>query len=127
PGGLRDALAEIVGDPTLELAYPIEDAGRLVNTQGRPVVFPAGKEQTTLVGDGRALAVAAHAPGVLDDDQLVTDVAAAARLALENERLQAAVHARVDDLRASRARILEAGDPRRQRAPARPPPAGRTR
>src|SRR5262249_37645219 len=62
PGGLRDALAEIVGDPTLELAYPIEDAGRLVDTQGRPVVFPAGKEQTTLVGDGCALAVAAHAP-----------------------------------------------------------------
>jgi len=114
-GGLRDALAEIVGDPTLELAYPIEDAGRLVDTDGRPVVFAAGKEHTTLVGDGRALAVAAHAPGVLDDDQLVADVAAAARLVLENERLQAAVHARVDDLRASRARILEAGDAERQR------------
>jgi signal transduction histidine kinase len=114
PGGLRDALAAIVGDPTLELAYPLEGSDLLVDTQGRPAVFSAGKQQTNLVGDGRALAVAAHAPGLLDD-QLVSEVAAAARLALENERLQADVHARLDELRRSRARIVEAGDAERRR------------
>src|SRR5439155_625935 len=40
---------------------------------------------------------------------------AAARLALENERLQAEVRARLDELRASRARIVEAGDRERSR------------
>jgi signal transduction histidine kinase len=42
-------------------------------------------------------------------------VTAAARLALENERLQAEVRARLEELRASRARIVEAGDAERKR------------
>jgi signal transduction histidine kinase len=115
PGGLRDALATIVGDPTIELAYPLEDSDRLVDTQGRPVVLSPSKQQTSLVGGGRPLAVAAHSPGLLDDDQLVAEVAAAARLALENERLQAEVRARLAELRGSRARIVEAGDSERRR------------
>jgi signal transduction histidine kinase len=115
PGGLREALAAIVGDPTLELAYPLEDSDRLVDTRGRPVTLSPGKQQTSLIGDGRPLAVAAHAPGVLDDEQLVAEVAAAARLALENERLQAEVRSRLEELRRSRARIVEAGDAERRR------------
>ena len=43
-------------------------------------------------------------------------VGAAAALALENERLNAELRAQVEELRASRARIVEAG---RRRAPAR--------
>jgi signal transduction histidine kinase len=42
-------------------------------------------------------------------------VTAAARLALENERLQAEVRARLEELRASRARIVEASDAERKR------------
>jgi signal transduction histidine kinase len=52
---------------------------------------------------------------VLDDAQLVEEVTAAARLALENERLQAEVRAQLEDLRSSRARIVEAGDAERTR------------
>jgi signal transduction histidine kinase len=115
PAGLRDALAEIVGDPTLELAYPLEGSDRLVDRQGRQIVLSAAKQRTSLIGDGRVLAVAAHAPGLLDDDDLVGEVASAARLALENERLQAEVHARLQELRGSRARIVEAGDAERRR------------
>ena len=40
---------------------------------------------------------------------------AAARLALENERLQAEVRAQLEELRASRARIVDAGDAERKR------------
>ena len=115
PGGLRNALAEIIGDPTLELAYPLEGSDRLVDTLGRPVELSPGKQQTTLVAEGRPLAVAAHAPGLLDDEPLVAEVAAAAQLALENERLQAEVRARLEELRRSRARIVEAGDAERRR------------
>jgi signal transduction histidine kinase len=115
PGGLRDALAGIVGDETLELAYPVGESDRLVNVEGREVELGHGKEQTRLVGEGRTLAVLAHEPGLLDDQQLVVAVTAAARLALENERLQAEVRARVRELRRSRARIVEAGDAERRR------------
>lgn len=115
PGGLRDVLAEIVGDPGLVLGYPLEAPDRLVDVTGRSVGFPETLERTTLVQDGRTVAVLAHAPGLLDDEQLVAEVAAAGCLAFENERLQAEVSARVEDLRASRARIVTAGDAERRR------------
>jgi signal transduction histidine kinase len=115
PGGLGHALARIVGDPGLALAYPLGDGSRLVDAEGRPVELPPASETTSLVQDGRTVAVLAHRPGVLDDEQLVEEVAAAARLALENERLQAEVKARLDELRSSRARIVEAGDAERKR------------
>jgi signal transduction histidine kinase len=115
PGGLRDALAEIVGDPALALAFPLEGSGRLVDTHGRDVVFSPAQAQTTLTGDGRAIAVLSHAPHLLDDEQHLGEVVATARLALENERLQAGARARLDELRRSRARIVEAGDAERRR------------
>jgi signal transduction histidine kinase len=46
---------------------------------------------------------------------LVRTAGAAAALALENQRLSAELRARIEDLRASRARIVEAGDAERRR------------
>jgi signal transduction histidine kinase len=115
PGGLRDVLAGIVGDAELVLGYPVGDSDALVDAHGRPVDLRIGQERTNLVRDGRSVAVLAHVPGRLDDEQLVEEVTAAARLALENERLQADVRARVAELRASRARIVAAGDAERKR------------
>ena len=115
PGGLRLVLAGIVGDPELLIGYPIGDAGELVDAHGHPIDVSSRPAQTSLVREGHVVAVLAHAPGLLDDDQLVDEVAAAARLALENERLQADVRARMNELRASRARIVAAGDAERKR------------
>jgi signal transduction histidine kinase len=112
PGRLRDALAALLGDPSLRLAYPLED-GRLVDARGRTVEL-AG-EVTPIVHAGREVAQLAHRPGLLDDPALVEEVAAAARLALENERLQAETRAQLEDLRASRSRIVETGDTERRR------------
>jgi len=113
PGRLRDSLATIVGDPELVLAYPVGES-RLVDAEGRAVELSPALVRTNVVRDGRCVAVLGHAPGLLDE-QLVDEVAAAARLALENERLQAEVLARLEELRASRARIVETGDAERQR------------
>jgi signal transduction histidine kinase len=112
PGGLRDALAEVLGDPSVELGYHLDD-GRLVDARGRPVK-PTG-EVTPLVRDGRAVATVSHRPGLLDDPGLVDELATAARLALENERLRAEARAQLEDLRASRARIVADGDSERRR------------
>src|SRR5262245_10681515 len=114
-GGLRDVLAGIVGDADLVLAYPLDGSQRLVDARGRRVGPSAGGKRTSLVRDGSAVAVLEHAPGLLDDEQLTAEVTAAARLALENERLEAEVRARLEELRASRARIVEAGDAERKR------------
>jgi signal transduction histidine kinase len=113
---LREALAEIIGDSELELAYPLEGSERLVDSEGRVVELSAAKQQTNLVGDGgRCVAVLAHQAGLLDDEQLAREVTEVARLALENERLQAEVRARLVELKRSRARIVEAGDEERRR------------
>jgi signal transduction histidine kinase len=114
PGGLRDMLADLLGDPALILAYPRED-GRYVDARGRRVVLPLRLAVTPIVSDGRRLAVLAHRPALLDDPELPRQVAAAARLALENERLQAEAAARLEELRESRARIVAAGDAERKR------------
>lgn len=115
PGGLRDVLRGIVGDPELELVYSLGDREDLVDTEGQPVELSSHLEQTSLVRDGRAVAVLAHAPGLLGDEQLVEEVTTATRLALENERLQAEVRAHLQELRASRVRIVEASDAERRR------------
>jgi signal transduction histidine kinase len=114
PGGLRESLARIAGDPALVLAYPVGEAGRLVDAEGLPVEVETDRETTRLVHDGETVAVLAHRPGVFADEQL-EEVTAAARLALENERLQAEVQARLEELRSSRARVVETGDAERKR------------
>jgi signal transduction histidine kinase len=115
PGSLRAALAKAVGDPDLQIAYWLPDSQRHVDANGRPVAQPIagpGRPVTTLVRDGRRIAVVSHTAALPD---LERELGAAVRLALENERLQAEVLSRLDELRASRARIVETGDSERRR------------
>jgi signal transduction histidine kinase len=115
-GGLRNGLAAALSDPGLELAYPVGE-GRYADASGRALdVAPTdGRVATPLVRDGRPVAVIVHRAGLLDNPQLIDEVTSAARLALENERLQAEARAQLKDLRASRSRIIEAGDAERRR------------
>jgi signal transduction histidine kinase len=112
PGGLRDVLADTLGDPSLQLAYPLAD-GRRVDAQGRPLSLEG--TVTPLVRGGQQVAFLAHRAGLLDDPGLAEEVVAASRLALEHERLQAELAAQLEDLRASRARIIATGDGERRR------------
>jgi signal transduction histidine kinase len=115
-GDLRGALARTLADPELEIAYPVGE-GRYADAAGRTVDLAQveGRAATPLLRDGRPVAVLLHRSDLVDNLELVEEVAAAARLALENERLQAEVRAQLEDLRSSRARIIEAGDAERRR------------
>jgi signal transduction histidine kinase len=114
PGGLETILARTLDDPSLTLLYPLPD-GRRVDAGGRPAAPELGQAVTPLVRGGQTVALLAHRPGLLEDPGLVEQIAATARLALDNERLQAQVRAQLEDLRASRARIVERGDAERRR------------
>jgi signal transduction histidine kinase len=114
PRGLRDVLARVLRDPGLQLGYPLPD-GRRLDAGGRPVSPDAGQEVTRLHDGDLTLAELAHAPGRLDDPAAVSAIASAARLALRNEQLHAELRARLEDLRAMRARIVAAGDAERRR------------
>jgi signal transduction histidine kinase len=115
--GLRDALADGLGDPTLSLAYWVPAQGRYVDTLGEPVDLNGADERglTHVDHDGERVAVIRHDPALAEEPELLQGVAAAAALALENERLNVELRARVDELRASRARIVQAADDERRR------------
>jgi signal transduction histidine kinase len=117
PGGVRDALAQMLGDPELQLAYRRTDAETYVDAHGRPLDLAAGpgRATTPLLGEGHPIAALMHDARLLDDPGFIEEVVAAARLAIENERFQAEVRAQLESLRASRARIVEAGDTERCR------------
>jgi signal transduction histidine kinase len=61
------------------------------------------------------MAAILHDPALAEDPGLVAAVSAAVRLAVENERLTAEVEAQLREVRASRARIVAAGDAERRR------------
>lgn len=114
PGGVREALARAIGDPTLELALWLPDRGVWADERGRAITLPEGRERAvTLVGD--RLAAIVHDPVFLDQPAMLEAAGSAARFALENERLQAELRAQLVELRQSRARIVRAGDEERRR------------
>ena len=74
-----------------------------------------GKAVTRIVREGRPVAIVRHDAAAADAGRLERAIGAAARLAVDNERLRAGVLAQLEDLRASRTRIVEAGDAERRR------------
>ena len=112
---LREALARALGDPGLEVAYPRPGSGAWVDAGGAPVTLDDGRAVTRIERGGEPVAIVAHDPTLLDGAALAREIGAAARLSVDNERLQAAVLAQLADLRASRAEIVETGDAARRR------------
>jgi len=112
PGELREVLARTVGDPSLEVAYAVED--RWVDGNGVAMQLPdAGRGVTVVESAGAPIAALLHDPAL--DPGLVRAAGAAAALAIANERLRAEVRAQLEEVRASRQRIVEAGDRERKR------------
>jgi signal transduction histidine kinase len=114
PGGLRDALAAMLGDPSLAVLFPLGD-GRSVDAHGRPAEPGPGQAVTRLRQGGTEVALLAHRDGLLDDPGLADGITSLARLALHTERLRAETLVQLADLRASRARIVDVGDAERRR------------
>ena len=70
---------------------------------------------TVVERDGEPIAALLHDPALNDNAELVDSVCAAAALTLENERLQVELRARLVELQASRARLVEATEAERRR------------
>jgi signal transduction histidine kinase len=135
PASLRDALARALGDSTLQLAFRPPGGSGYADTAGLPVdperpgpgraVVPLATGSAEAAGDkagsgeaggGEAGdAVVVYDAGLELEPQLVRLTAAAASMALEHARLQAEVQAQLELVRASRARIVAAGDAERRR------------
>ena len=117
PGRLRSVVARTLHDPSAEVAYRLPGTDDYVDAAGDPVdVAPrADRAVAHLVRDGRPIAVLLHDPVLMGEPDLVEAVAAGAGLAVENERLHAEVRHQLREVRASRARLVEAADGARRR------------
>ncbi|MDX6440208.1 MAG: hypothetical protein QOF45_2791 [Gaiellaceae bacterium] len=94
---IRDALAQVLRDPTLEVAYWLPESGRYVSADGKPVAEESEGRAVTLVEHaGRPTAAILHDPTLTDEPELVEAVAAATGLWLDNERLQAKLRAQLE-------------------------------
>jgi signal transduction histidine kinase len=114
---LRTILADALDEPSLELAFRVDSSGAFVDSSGEPIdPSPApGRTATPVARNGDAVAVIVHDNALNTDPELVDVAGQALLLALENDRLANELHLTNMELRATRARIVAAGDAERRK------------
>ena len=109
--GVQEAIAGAVGDPSLELVYWRARTETYVRADGRPARLPAdgdGRAFVEIEREGQPMAAMIFDATLTDEPELISAVSSAGALALDNERLQAELRARIAELEESRARVLDA-------------------
>jgi signal transduction histidine kinase len=117
-GRLRDALAEALEDPSVELVYWLPERERYVDFRGRDYELPEDDPARAIhpvTRDGDCVAAIIYDATLQEAQPHVQAVGAAASLAILNERLDAGLRAKVDELRRSRERMLRIGLEERRR------------
>lgn len=111
-------MAETLHDPSLAIAYRVPGREGWVDAEGQPLDLPdrsSARAFTLLERGGEPVAALIHDRSLENDPTLVAAVAGAAALAIEYERLQADVRARLAEVRESRARLVTVADRERRR------------
>ncbi|MGH2823377.1 MAG: sensor histidine kinase [Thermoleophilaceae bacterium] len=112
-GVVRDRLARAIGDPTLTVAYVLDDSRPPVDEQGQVVELPADRDPRVVTPvdlAGQRLALLIHDPAVLADRSVIDAATGALSVAVANAQLQTTVRASVADVEASTRRLLDAAD-----------------
>ena len=117
-GFVRDRLARAIGDPTLNIAYVLDESRPPVDEQGQIVELPSDSDARVVTPvdlAGQRLALLIHDPAVLADRSLIDAATGALSVAVANAQLQTTVRASVADVEASTRRLLDAADAERRR------------
>jgi signal transduction histidine kinase len=117
-GDLQTALAKTIGDPSLVVARWQPDLAFYADADGLRLALPrnGGDRRVALVeADGQQMAALVYDATLDDDPEMIEAVTAATAIALENDQLQSEAQERLEELRASRERIVAAGDAERRR------------
>jgi signal transduction histidine kinase len=104
PDALRERIARALGDPDLELTFG-----------DPPGDVAAGRVVTEITDEGRHVAALVHDRAIVEDQRLLDAAASVARLAAANARLHHEVARAVEEVAASRRRLVEAGIEQRRR------------
>jgi signal transduction histidine kinase len=117
-GQVRDALADALEDQSLELVFWLPERGVYVDARGQEYELPEDdptRAITKVERDGECVAAIVHDPALPQMRGHAEAVGAAAALAIENERLDAELRAKIGELRSSRERMLQIGLEERRR------------
>lgn len=117
PTRLQAAVARSLRDPSVRILYWLRERDGYADVDGRRVELAAeeGRSMTPVLRDGETVAALEHDAALHDEPELLAAVAQAVGMTLENSQLQVELQAHLADVRASRARIVTAGDAERRR------------
>jgi len=117
PGELQPAVAAALEDPSAQVLHSVAGE-RLLDEDGRAVTeedLDPGRSLTRIRSGERLIGGLVHDREHREDPTRLTAIVAAVGLALDVNRLNREVTAQLDEVQASRLRIIEAGDAARQR------------
>ena len=117
PAALQQALSRTLGDPTITLAYPL-DNGEYVDIHGQLINVDRdvpGRAVTRVQRRGRLVGVIDHDMALHEQPKMTEAAVAAAGLAIENAHLYATLQAHLDQVRTSRLRLAQTAFDERQR------------
>jgi signal transduction histidine kinase len=117
PAEVQASLRAILGDETLEVYWWDREGECYVDVADDPVLPGArpGRVITPVAYESRKVALLAHAPGLLNHSWFLPVFVPTMRIALERDRLYRDLSAKIDQLRASRQRLIEASMAERRR------------
>lgn len=112
---LQSALARSLGDPSVRLAFWSDETGSFVDGEGRAVTVDESGGVVDVEVSGRRVAVIEYDAVLIDQPALVAAAGRVVAVAIDRARIAAELRASRDELRESRARIVQAGDAERRR------------
>lgn len=117
PERIEAMVAATLHDPSVQLGYWSPAAQAFISATGQPIqpITSATRAVAMVERNGRSIATIVHDPTLREDPGLLASVNAAVGLAIENQSLAAELQAQLDEVRASRTRIVAAADAERAR------------
>jgi signal transduction histidine kinase len=117
PEAIEGVLADALGDAQLELRFWLPEGEVYVDARGRAVIDSPEdtRAQTPVRRGGLPLAMVLHDAALDERPDLLESVVEAAGLAIEIARLRVELRRQLDEVEASRARIVAAGYEERRR------------
>jgi signal transduction histidine kinase len=116
PHELQRAVASALRDPTAEVAYWLPEFECYSDADGARVQLPQNPARglTPIIREREPVAMLVHDPALADEPEPLSSVAIATGLVIENARLQVQLTARLEELKGSRARLVDAEQRGRQ-------------
>jgi signal transduction histidine kinase len=117
PEQVQESMRLILGDPTFELFWWDWEHERYVDVRGEPASPEerAGRAVTRVEYESRKVGALEHDPQLLEHPEFLGAIVPAMRIAMERDRLHRDLIEKLDELKASRLRIIEAADEERSR------------